>query len=124
MKITLSQTGVTAIPAVFINPPVGKKWTIVSAGVILHSSATAGSRQIQILVALYPIGTIGFLTSASTSTVSISVASQGGPFPNGNSPQTWTFTPKLGPLDNISFGGMLISGDTFDWTVEVDEEEA
>ena len=102
------------------------KWKILYALVNLTAGTGSGTRQINVVYGPYNQGSSGvpyglYLINSSTSTGSL--ISQGGIISVGNTGSTiWNGYPILQHTGVIAFDLTLISGDTFSYTILVDEE--
>ena len=122
----LTGNNLTANPPNF-GPDVGMKWKILYAQVVITAGTGTGTRQIIVEYSPYNAGpSIGtlyglFLIESATSTGS--VAGQGGIISSGSSPVTvWNDYPILEHSGVIAIYNQLVSGDSFNYTILVDEE--
>ena len=109
-----------------IGPDVGMKWKIIYAQIVITAGSGTGTRQAILTYSPYNQGSSGspyglYLIDSGTS--SGSVTGQGGILSTGNSPVTvWNDYPILEHTGVIKFGNSLVSGDSFNYTILVDEE--
>ena len=121
----LTGNGLTANPS-SLSPDVAMKWKIIYAQVILTAGSGTGTRQAILLYSPFnqsltalPYGLE--LLNSGTSTGSL--VGQGGIIGTASSPVTvWNDYPILEHTGVIAFNITLISGDTFSYTILVDEE--
>ena len=109
-----------------IGPDVGMKWKIIYAQIVITAGSGTGTRQAILTYSPYNQGSSGspyglYLIDSGTS--SGSVTGQGGILSTGNSTVTlWNDYPILEHTGVIKFGNTLVSGDSFNYTILVDEE--
>jgi hypothetical protein len=121
----LTGNGLTANPG-NLGPDVGMKWKIIYAQIVITAGSGTGTRQALLVYSAYNQGSTGspyglYLINSGTS--SGSVTGQGGILSTGNSPVTvWNDYPILEHTGVISFNNQLISGDSLNYTILVDEE--
>ena len=122
--MVLSLTGLTAAPTGNLNPPAGKVWKLRSMELIIETGTTVGTRTVYAL--LSPI-TQELLAEVSATTVSATLRGTGGPLPTSSfSTQAvvWTYPFYVGPNDGINFSPSIQSGDTWGFSLEIEEEDA
>jgi hypothetical protein len=119
-----SGSGLTALGQTF-SPASGLKWKVLGAYVVLHTSATSGSRFVYMFQDLNKanIGGTEIVNTGSFSTVSSSIIA---PLSQTNSSTVSTFVSQgtdmyITEFDQITISGSLISGDTVDYYFVVEE---
>ena len=122
----LTGEGLTANPG-NLGPDVGMKWKILYVQVALTAGSGTGNRQITVLYSPYNQGPTGSpsmgLCLACSGTGTGTLTQQGGPITSGSSGITpWNDYPILEHTGVITFNNTLISGDSFNYTILVDEE--
>ena len=109
-----------------LSPDVGMKWKILYILVNLNAGSGTGTREVQVLYSAYnhgPTGSPYGLVLADTGALTGSGIAQGGIIGTANSTVTsWNNYPILEHTGIINFQLTLISGDTFSFTLLVDEE--
>ena len=111
-------------------PPAGKKWILISAYLQLSSGATAGTRNMALLINRSNGGSKWFeaeqlaaipnqTTVSSVYTTGISPT--GVLFTQSTAPYTMQYLPSLNHADRLSIAATLVSGDTISYAIEVDE---
>ncbi len=125
MIFTLAAKNLTSIPSTTFGPQAGKRWRILSARIVLNSSSTAGTRTVTIDAIGGETGIGLTLASISSTSTSATLSGGGGWSTAGpNTGEAWTYPPCLNAFEYIEFLGTLISGDTFGWELQVEEEDA
>ena len=109
-----------------LSPDVGMKWKILYVLVNMYAGSGTGTREVRVLYSAYnqgPTGSPYGLVLADTGALTGSGTAQGGIIGTANSTVTsWNDYPILEHTGIISFDNLLISGDTFTYTILVDEE--
>lgn len=109
--------------------PFGTRWELYRMTLVLKAGSTSGTRHVYARLSdnLVSDPDGGFaLTLADTgavTTVSASIAAVGGPAPPaGTSTNTlWQGIPVAGQMDQIDIVATLVSGDTFDYYLSLNE---
>ena len=121
----LTGNGLTANPD-NLSPDVGMKWKILYAQIVINVGTGTGTREAQLLYSPFnqgPTGSIYGLYLINSGTSTGFVVGQGGIINSANSPVTpWNDYPILEHSGVMSFVVTLISGDSFSYTILVDEE--
>ena len=121
----LTGNGLTAAPD-NLSPDVGMKWTILYAVLNLYAGSGTGTRQLLLYYSPYnqgPTGVPNGLWLVNTGSVSGSAVSQGGIVNAANTSLTlWNGFPVLQHTGVLSFDVTLLAGDSFNYTILVDEE--
>lgn len=104
------------------------KWLLTSARVLLHSSATAGTRRVQIGLGPGPGQGVILLDTGAFVTTNSTAAADGGPASvgegAGTAHTTWSGTVRVSPQDTLWLKFTLIAGDTVDWWIFGEEQLA
>lgn len=112
-----SDTGVTSFAR--IQPPDMYKWNLLTVFLVIHSSATAGTRTVSLYKTGFNNAFSFIIVDASGTTVSGSIYAQLLPVAGATHnlyPPFW-----LDSEDGIGMSFSLQTGDTVDYDIEVDE---
>ena len=132
MLKNMNGSGLSAAPGDLI-PPTGYKWTMISAVIVITSSATAGTRRVYFYANRNNLVGLGELlcdTAASTAVSSTIVGLMEAYGSFGSLPATnlnvaqFTPYPVLTEFDHVTWGVTLIAGDVFNYYIIVQEELA
>ena len=118
-QVSGNTAGITLSPGNFW------KWRMLYAVIVLHTSSTSGTRTLSMYVTRGLNYSEHLLTSISESTVSSDFYSVGdvaaqGAGSNGAVYQ-WAAFPEFIAKDTINVTGTLVTGDTFDYMIVVEE---
>jgi hypothetical protein len=125
MARLISQTGQTASVTIG-SPQQGTKWVIKWALIVLHSSATTGTRQAYLVIVRgnnpYEIGPV-LATSGNQTGTGGTFIGTGDVTSNQNTQYSVTFYqfPEAFAIDVIMLSATLVSGDTVDYYILVEE---
>lgn len=114
--------------------PLGVTWTLIRAVLILHTSANAGSRYLYAVITDSLMGTPDYhgdvilAQTNSTTTVSSELLALGDYSQDASAATTvlhhtiWNSKMKVGQMSEIYLAAGLVTGDTWDYFIEVDEQ--
>lgn len=133
-QLFYAQNNATVTDAVKIGPPPGKIWKIVQAYISLTSGSTVGARNVVIFLgsnsgtsSLVVAETSQPSTSASTTTGGVGGPSNAGGDQDGGAGGTvtvFTYPVVVTYGHTIESAGTLISGDSWDWELQIEEVDA
>jgi len=128
MAKLLSGKGVTTNVTIG-GPPQGMKWIVKYALIVLHTGTGTGSRQADIRISLARAGVYSsnvplLANTGSISSTSTAASALGYPINVSASPGQLTIFyqfPEIYAVDSIYLNANLISGDTVDYYIMVEE---
>jgi hypothetical protein len=125
MARLISQTGLTAATNLG-SPQEGMKWVVKWALIVMHSSSTSGTRQAYLTIVRannqYSLGptlaTVGSQTATSGTFIGTGDVTDN---QNTQYPVTFYQFPEVFAIDVIRLNATLVSGDTVDYYILVEE---
>jgi len=121
--VFLFQKGITA-SEVKLGPPIGYLWRVIQAWGYVHAGSGSGTRSVELIVApgtsSGAIGAIQLGNASGTGSNGFALAPTGAAGV-GITASNLAYMPVFGHDSLLTFAATLVSGDTWDWYLTVEE---